>query len=98
MSSSISFDIFGIEQKSSACAYLREREPLIFHIFSIILEVELNVSVLIEEGAVVNGSIFLAVADEHEVQRRFLVFKEELDVLQTLGGEEKLLLVFVFGH
>jgi hypothetical protein len=56
------------------------------------------VAVLVEECAVVDGGVLLGVADGHQVQRRLLVVEEELDVLEPLGGEQKLLLVFVFGH
>ena len=96
--SSQSLGILLIEQQLGPTLDLIESIPLILQVPSIVLDIELNMAVLVEIGTVMDRRVFLAVADEQEVQGSLLVLEEELDVFELLGGEEELLLVFVFRH
>lgn len=79
--SSIPLDILGIEKQTCVASDFRQGKALIFEGFSIIFDVEFDVFVLIEEGAVMNRCVFLIIADDHEIYGGFFVIKEELDVL-----------------
>lgn len=81
MSSSQSFGIFLIQQQLGPTLDLIESIPLALKIPSVVPNIKLNMAMLVEIGAMMNGRVFLIVADEQEVQRCLLVLEEELDVL-----------------
>lgn len=67
MCSSIPFIIFGVEKQPSLAPDFRQRVALILKISAIVFDVELDLFMLVEECTVMYDSIFLTVADEHEV-------------------------------
>lgn len=65
--SSISFIIFGVEQLASVALDFRQGVAFVLEISAIVFDVEVDMFVLVQECAVMDDRILLAVANGHQV-------------------------------